>query len=117
MKLMIPPFLSLIHDFGPDELDPDADEGAEANDDPGDEDPGSDAPNTNMEPDANKDLGTNRYNLRSNRGRSYGHRLDHQMDDPVSSKSYESGGKCYSKQPIRWMSRLTTSTSTFLGIS
>ena len=26
-------------DFGPDELDPDADEGAEANDDPGDEDP------------------------------------------------------------------------------
>jgi len=44
-----------------------------------------------MEPDANEDLGTNRYNLRSNRGRAYGHRLDHQMDDPVSSKSYESG--------------------------
>jgi len=78
-------------DFGPDELDPDADEGAEANDDPGDKDPGGDAPNTNMEPDANEDLGTNRYNLRSDRGRSYGHRLDHQMDDPVSSKSYESG--------------------------
>ena len=78
-------------DFGPDELDPDADEGAEANDDPGDEDPGGDAPNTNVEPDANEDSGTNRYNLRSNRGRSYGHQLDHQMDDPVSSKSYESG--------------------------
>jgi len=46
-------------DFGPDELDPDADKGAEANDDPGDEDPGGDAPNTNMEPDANEDLGTN----------------------------------------------------------
>jgi hypothetical protein len=78
-------------DFGPAELDPDADEGAEANDDPGDEDPGSDAPNTNMEPDANEDLGTNWYNLRRDRGRSYGHQLDHQMDDPVSSKSYESG--------------------------
>jgi len=78
-------------DFGPAELDPDADEGAEANDDPGDEDPGGDAPNTNMEPDANEDLGTNWYNLRRDRGRSYGHRLDHQMDDPVSSKSYESG--------------------------
>jgi len=78
-------------DFGPDELDPDADEGAEANDNPGDEDPGGDAPDTNVEPDANKDSGTNRYNLRSDRGRSYGHRLDHQMDDPVSSKSYESG--------------------------
>jgi hypothetical protein len=78
-------------DFGPDELDPDADEGAEANDDPGDEDPGGDAPNTNVEPDANEDSGTNRYNLRSDRGRSYGHQLDHQMDDPVSSKSYESG--------------------------
>jgi len=44
-----------------------------------------------MEPDANKDVGTNWYNLRSNRGRSYSHQLDHQMDDPVSSKSYESG--------------------------
>jgi hypothetical protein len=78
-------------DFGPDELDPDANVGAEINDDPGDEDPGGDAPDTNMEPDANKDLGTNRYNLRRDRGRSYGHQLDHQMDNPVSSKSYESG--------------------------
>jgi hypothetical protein len=78
-------------DFGPAELDHDADEGAEANDDPGVEDPGGDAPNTNEEPDANKDSGTNWYNLRSNRGRSYGHQLDHQMDDPVRSKSYESG--------------------------
>jgi hypothetical protein len=78
-------------DFGPDELDPDAEEGAEANNDPGDEDPGGDAPDTNMEPDADEDMGTNWYNLRSDRGRSYGHRLNHQMDDPVSSKSYESG--------------------------
>jgi len=44
-----------------------------------------------VEPKANKDSGTNWYNLRSDRGRSYSHRLDHQMDDPVSSKSYESG--------------------------
>jgi len=72
--------------FWPDELDPDSDEGAEADNDPGDN-----APNTNMEPDTNKDLGSNRWNLRSNRGRSYDHRLDHQIDDPVSSKSYESG--------------------------
>jgi len=78
-------------DFGPDELDPDADEGAEANDDPGDEDPGDDAPDTDVEPNADEDSGTNQYNLLSDRGRSYGHRLDHQMDDPVSSKSYESG--------------------------
>ena len=75
-------------DFGPGELDPDADKGAEANDNPGDEGPGGNAPNTNVEPDANKDLGINWYNHRSNRGRSYGHRLDHQMDD---SESYESG--------------------------
>jgi hypothetical protein len=80
-----------LDNFGPVELDPDADEGAEANDDPGDEDPGGNAPNTNVEPDANEDSGTHWYNLRSDRGRSYGHRLDHQMDDPVSSKSYESG--------------------------
>jgi len=78
-------------DFGPYELDPDADEVAEANDDPGDKDPVGDAPNTNMEPDANEDFGTNQYNLRSDRGRSYGHQLDHHMDNPVSSKSYESG--------------------------
>jgi hypothetical protein len=92
MKLMIPSFFSLIPMiFWPDELDPDSNEGAEADNDPGDKDPGDDAPNTNMEPDTNKDLGSNRWNLRSNRGRSYDHRLDHQMDDPVSSKSYESG--------------------------
>jgi hypothetical protein len=78
-------------DFGPDELNPDADEGTEANDDPGDEAPGDDSPNTIVEPNANEDLCTNWYNLRSNRGRSYDHQLDHQMDDPVSSKSYESG--------------------------
>jgi len=78
-------------DFGPDELDPDADKGTEANDDPGDEDPGGDAPDTDVEPDADEDSGTNWYNLWSDRGISYGHQLDHQMDDPVSSKSYESG--------------------------
>jgi hypothetical protein len=61
-------------DFGPVGLDPDADEGAERDD----------APDTDVEP------GTNWYNLSSDRGRSYGHQLDHQ-DDPVSSKSYESG--------------------------
>ena len=44
-----------------------------------------------MEANANEDLGTNWYNLRSDRGRSYGHQLDHHMDNPVSSKSYESG--------------------------
>jgi len=84
-------------DFGPVELDPDADEGAER-----DEAPGDDAPDAAVEPNANEDSGTNWYNLRSDRGRSYGHQLDHQMDDPVSS--------------TKWMSRLTTSTSTFLGI-
>ena len=73
-------------DFGPVGLDPDADEGAER-----DEDPGDDAPDTDVEPNANKDSGTNWYNLRSNRGRSNGHRLDHQLDEPVSFKSYESG--------------------------
>jgi hypothetical protein len=78
-------------DLGPDELDPDANEGAGANDNPGDKDPGGDAPNTNVEPDASEDSGTNWYNLRSDRGRSYGHQLDHQMDDPLSSKSYQSG--------------------------
>jgi len=66
-----------LDDFGPEELDPDADEGAEANDDPGDEDPGGNAPYTNMEPVSNDDLGTYWYNLRSDRGRSYDHRLDH----------------------------------------
>jgi len=30
-----------------------------------------------------------RYNLRPNRGRSYGHRLDHIMDDSNDSKTYE----------------------------
>jgi hypothetical protein len=80
-----------LDDFGPGGLDPDTDEGAETHDDPGDEDPGDDAPNTTVEPNANEDLGTNWCNLRSDRGRSYGHRLDRQMDDPVSSKSYESG--------------------------
>jgi len=55
-------------DFWPDELDPNADEGAEANDDPGDEDPGDNAPDTDVEPDADEDLGTNWYNLRSDRG-------------------------------------------------
>jgi len=44
-----------------------------------------------MEPNANEDSSTNWYNLRSDRGRSYGHPPDHQMDVPVSSKSYESG--------------------------
>ena len=78
-------------DFGPDGLDPDADEGAEANDDPEDQGPGDDAPDTDVEAGAYEDSGTNWYNLRSDRGRSYGHQLDHQMDDPVSSKSYESG--------------------------
>ena len=29
------------------------------------------------------------YNLRPNRNRGYAHRLDHQMDDPDSSKSYD----------------------------
>ena len=29
------------------------------------------------------------YNLRTNRERSYSHRLDHNMDDPPNSKSYE----------------------------
>ena len=81
-------------DFQPDVPDPDADEGAEAHDNPGNDAPGANNTAHNqrsVEPDANKDLGTNHYNLRSDRGRSYGHRLDHQMDDPVSSKSYESG--------------------------
>ena len=78
-------------DFGPDKLEPDADEGAEANDDPGDENPGDNALDTTVEPNANEDSGTNWYNLRSGRGRSYGHQLDHQMDDPLSSKSYVSG--------------------------
>jgi len=73
-------------DFGSVGLDPDADEGAER-----DEAPGHDSPVTAVEPNANEDSGTYWYNLRSDRGRSYGHRLDHQMDDPVSSKSYESG--------------------------
>jgi len=71
-----------LDNFGPDELDPDADEGAER-----DEAPGDDAPDTAVEPNANEESGTNRYNFRSNRGRSYGR----QMDDPVSSKSYLSG--------------------------
>ena len=31
------------------------------------------------------------YNLRTNRTRSYDHRLDHQMDEPESTQSYESG--------------------------
>jgi len=73
-------------DFGPVGLDPDADEGAKR-----DEAPGDGVPDTAVAPNANEDSGTNWYNLRSNRGRSYGHRLDCQMDDPVSSKSYESG--------------------------
>jgi hypothetical protein len=72
--------------FGPVGLDPDANQDAES-----EEAPGDNAPNTAVEPNANKDSGTNRYNLRSDRSRSYGHRLDHQMDDPISSKSYESG--------------------------
>jgi hypothetical protein len=85
-------------DVGPDGLDPDADEGAEAHDDPGDDDPGDDFPDADniahdqrsVEPDANEDSVTNWYNLRSaTRGRSNGHRLDHQMDDPVSSKTYK----------------------------
>ena len=80
-----------LDDFGPGGLDPDTDEGAETHDDPGDEGPGNDAPNTDVEPSANEDSDTNLYNLRSDRGRSYDHQLDHQMDDPVSSKSYESG--------------------------
>jgi hypothetical protein len=86
-------------DFAPDGLDPDADEGPEPHDDPGDDGPRDNTPDAtdiarnqrSMEPNANEGSGTNRYNLRSDRGRSYGHRLDHQMDDPVSSKSYESG--------------------------
>jgi len=70
------------HDnFGPGGLDPNTDEGAET-----DEDPGDDAPDTTMEPNANEDSSTNWYNLRSDRGRSCDNRLDHQMDDPVSSK-------------------------------
>jgi len=52
-------------DFGPVGLDPDADEGAKR-----DKDPGDDAPDTAVEPNANDDLGTNWYNLRSIRGRS-----------------------------------------------
>jgi hypothetical protein len=75
-----------LDDFGPGGHNPDTDEGAQTHNDPGDDDPGDDAPNTAVEPNANKDSGTNWYNLRSDRGRSYGHRLDHQMDDPVSSK-------------------------------
>ena len=85
-------------DFAPDGLDPDADEGPEPHDDPGDDDPGDDFPDADniahdqrsVEPDANEDSVTNWYNLRSaTRGRSNGHRLDHQMDDPVSSKTYK----------------------------
>jgi hypothetical protein len=97
--------------FGPGGLDPVTDEGAETHDNPGDEDPGDDAPNTAVEPNANEDLGTNWYNLRSDRGRSYGHRLDHQ-----ARKATSQACKCYSKQPTKWMSRSRTSTSTFLGI-
>jgi len=43
------------------------------------------------EPEANENPNANRYNLRSDRGRTYDYRLDHQMDDPENSKSYESG--------------------------
>ena len=43
------------------------------------------------EPEANENPNANRYDLRSNRGRTYDHRLDHQMDNPENSKSYESG--------------------------
>jgi len=44
-----------------------------------------------VEPEANENPNTNRYNLRSDRGRTYDHRLAHQMDDPENTKSYESG--------------------------
>jgi hypothetical protein len=57
-----------LDDFGPGGLDPDTDEGAKTHDNPGD-----DAPNTDVEPSANEDLGINWYNLRSDRGRSYNH--------------------------------------------
>jgi len=42
------------------------------------------------EPEANENPNANRYNFRSDRGRTYDHRLDYQMDDPENSKSYES---------------------------
>jgi len=32
-----------------------------------------------------------RYNLKGNRGRSYAHRFDHQMDKPENCQSYEAG--------------------------
>jgi hypothetical protein len=49
-----------LDDFGPGGLDPNTDEGAKTHDDHGDEDPGDDAPNTTVEPNANQDSGTNR---------------------------------------------------------
>jgi len=44
-----------------------------------------------VEPEANENPNTNWYNLRSDRGRTYDHRLAHQMDDPENTKSYKSG--------------------------
>jgi len=103
-----------LDDFGPGGLDPDTDEGAETHDDPGDKDPGDNATNTDVESNANEDSGTNWYNLRSNRGRSYGTQLDHQMDDPVSSKSYESGLQMLQRAADKMDELLgTTYTSTF----
>ena len=69
-----------------------------------------------MEPNANKDSGTNRYNLRSNRGRSYGHQLDHQMDDPVSSKSYESGVQMVQQAAVKMDESLDNIYKYILGI-
>ena len=44
-----------------------------------------------VEPEANENPNTNWYNLSSDQGRTYDHRLAHQMDDPENTKSYESG--------------------------
>jgi hypothetical protein len=49
-----------LDDFGPGGLDPNTDEGAKTHDDHGDKDPGDDAPDTAVEPNANQDSGTNR---------------------------------------------------------
>ena len=75
-------------EFEPDGLEPGA------NDKDGADTGGKDVFDHNqrsVEPEANENPHTNRYNLRSDRGRPYDHRLAHQMDDPVNTKSYESG--------------------------
>jgi len=69
-----------------------------------------------VEPNANEDSGTSWYNLRSDRGRSYVHRLDHQMDDPVSSKSYESGVQMLQQAAVKMDESLDNIYKYILGI-